>query len=85
MSKPAYKGVVKGRTVMLEELVDLPEGAEVLVTPVEAEKGSPQAILAAMDAPPHCKPEDVDELMRLIEKGKRPVRYGNPLTRRRRP
>ena len=85
MSKPAYKGVVKGRTVVLEKVANLPEGAEVLVTPLEAKKGSPQAILAAMDAPPHVKPSDVDELMRLIEKGKRPIRYGNPLTRKRRP
>lgn len=83
MSKPAYKGVVKGRNIMLEEGVALPEGAKVLVTPLEAEKGSPQALLAAMDAPPHCKPEDVDELMRLINEGKRPVRYDNPLTRKR--
>lgn len=83
MSKPAYKGVVKGRNIMLEEGVDLPEGAKVLVTPLEAEEGSPQALLAAMDAPPHCKPEDVDELMRLINEGKRPVRYDNPLTRKR--
>lgn len=85
LSKPAYKGVVKGRTVVLEKVADLPDGAEVLVTPLEAEKGSPQAILAAMDAPPHVKPGDVDELMRLIEKGKRPIRYGSPLTPKRRP
>ena len=85
MSKPAYKGVVKGRTVVLEKVADLPEGAEVLVTPLEEEKGSPQELLAAIDAPPHVKPGDVDELMRLIEKGKRPIRYGNPLTRKRRP
>lgn len=65
MSKPAYKGVVKGRTVVLEKVADLPDGAEVLVTPLKAENGSPQAILAAMDAPPHVKPGDVDELMRL--------------------
>lgn len=83
MSKPAYKGVVKGRSVMLEEGTDLPDGAKVLVTPLKAENGSPQALLAAMDAPPHVKPEDVDELMRLIKEGKRPVRYDNPLTRRR--
>jgi len=85
LSKPAYKGVVKGRTVVLEKVADLPDGAEVLVTPLKAENGSPQAILAAMDAPPHVKPGDVDELMRLIEKGKRPIRYGSPLTRKRRP
>lgn len=68
---------------MLEEGTDLPDGAKVLVTPLKAENGSPQAVLAAMDAPPHVKPEDVDELMRLIKEGKRPVRYDNPLTRRR--
>lgn len=33
--------------------------------------------------PPHVKPGDVDELVRLIEEGKRPVRYESPLTRRR--
>lgn len=65
-----YKGVVKGRTVVFEEVVDLAQRAEVLVTPMEAEKGSPQAVLAAMDAP-HVKPGDVDEQMRLIAKGKR--------------
>ena len=85
MSKPAYKGVIKDRTVVLETAADLPEGAKVLVTPLEAEKGSPHAILAAMDAPPHVKPGDVDELIRLIETGKRPIRYGDPLTRKRRP
>ena len=85
MSKLAYKGVVKGRTVVLEKVADLPDGAEVLVTPLEAERGSPQAILAAMHAPPHVKPGDVDELMWLIEKGKRPIRYGSPLTPKRRP
>ena len=80
LSKPAYKGVVKGRTVVLEKVADLPDGAEVVVTPLKAKSGSPRAILAAMDAPPHVKPGDVDELMRLIEKGKRPIRYGSPLT-----
>jgi len=83
MSKPAYKGVVKGKTVVLKEVTDLPEGSEVLVTPMEAVKGSPQAVLAAIDAPPHVSPEDVDEMLRLIEKGKRPVRYENPLKRKR--
>ena len=85
MSKPANKGVVKGGTVVLDKVAGLPDGAKVLVTPLEVENGSPQAILAAMDAPPHVKPGDVDELMRLIEKGKRPIRYGNPLTPKRPP
>lgn len=85
MRNAAYKGVVKGRTVVLDEAADLPEGTEVLVTAVEALRGSPQGVLAAMDAPPHVEPEDVDELVRLIEQGKRPVRYESPLTRRRKP
>lgn len=83
MSKPAYKGIVKGRTVVLKDIADLPEGSEVMVTPVEVGKGSPQAVLGAIDAPPHVKPEDVDEMLRLIEKGKRPVGYENPLKRKR--
>ena len=83
LSKPAYKGVVRGGTVVFEGAAELPEGAEVLVTQLEAKKGSPQTLLAAIDTPPHVKPKDVDKLMRLIEKGKRQVRYGNPLTRKR--
>jgi hypothetical protein len=83
MDKTGYKGIVKGGTVVLEEAADLPEGAEVLVTLMAPPKGSPKAVLAAIDAPPHVKPEDVDELMLMIEKGKRPIRYENPLTRKR--
>ena len=83
MSKTSYKGIVKGRTVVLEEAADLEEGIEVWVTPLEMPKGSPQAVLAAIDAPPHIKPADVNELMQLIEEGKRPVRHENPLTRKR--
>jgi len=44
-------------------------------------KGSPQAIVAAARKPPHLRPGDAAELLRLIEEGKRPVRYDNPLTR----
>ena len=78
MNKVAYKGIVKGGSVVLKEAHDLPEGAEVLVARLEVMKGSPHAVLAAMDAPPHLKPEDVDELIQQIEEGKRPVRYENP-------
>ena len=83
MSKPAYKGIVKGGTVVFDRPAELPEGAEVMVTELEAKKGSPQTVLAVVEAPPHVDPKDVDELMRLIEKGKRRVRYENPLTRKR--
>lgn len=76
-------GVVKGKTVVLQEQAELQEGAVVLVTPLNVAKGSPQAVLAAMDAPPHIKPADVAELMRCIKEGKRPVRFNDPLARNR--
>ena len=78
-----FKGIVRGKTIALEGSVSLPEGTEVLVTPLEVAKGSPQAVLAIMDAPPQVKSENVKELVRLIEEGKRPVRFGNPLARKR--
>jgi len=70
MTGTTYRGVVKDKTVILEEGAALPEGTEVLVTPLEAVLGSPQAVLAAMDAPPHLKPEDIEELRRRIEEGR---------------
>ena len=83
MTQPVYKGIVRGKAVILQEPADLPEGTEVIVTPLEATRGSPQAVLAAMDAPPHVQPEDVEELRRLIEEGKRPVRFDSPLAHKR--
>jgi len=83
MSKAVYKGIIKGRTVILRKAGDLPEGAEVLVTPVGPPKGSPRTVLTAIDAPPQVKPEDVEELIRLIDEGKRPIRYDSPLTPKR--
>ena len=85
MGRTGYKGIVKGRTVVLEEAADLEEGVEVWVTPLEMPKGSPQAVLVAMDAPPHIKSGVVDELMQWIEEGKRPVRHESPLTRKQKP
>jgi hypothetical protein len=84
MSDACYRGTVRGGTVILEADVNLPDGTGVLVTPVEMPRGSSQAILAAAKAPPHLKHEDVEEFLKLIEGGKRPVRYDNPLTRGRR-
>lgn len=40
-------------------------------------RGSVQALLRAMDQPPHLSEEDVAELERAIESGKLPVRDGN--------
>ncbi|MBI3462131.1 MAG: hypothetical protein HY000_03590 [Planctomycetes bacterium] len=82
MLNTAYKGIVKGSTVILEAGAALDEGTEVLVTPLTASPGSPQALLAAMTAEPHLKPEDVDELEQLIEEGKRPVSFTSAFRRK---
>lgn len=74
---------MKGTIVVLKEPTGLPEGTAVLVTPLDTAQGSPQAVLAAMDASPHVKPEDVEALIRRIEEGKRPVRFTSPLARTR--
>lgn len=84
MSTITYRGIVKGNTIILEKEPELPDGTEVLVTPLEMVKGSPQAILAALKASPPVRHEDIEELLRLIDEGKRPVRYDNPLTRHKR-
>jgi len=78
MQDTPYTGVVKGRQITLDKKARLPEGTRVLVTPMENIKGSPQAILAALKASPPVSHEDVQELLRLIDDGKRPVRYENP-------
>lgn len=83
MIQSAWKGIVKGKKIVLSEEVKLPDGAEVLVTPLEEVKGTPQAVLAAMNAFPHLQPQDVEELRCMIAEGKRPVRFTNPLMRRR--
>ncbi|MBM4041650.1 MAG: hypothetical protein FJ290_24390 [Planctomycetes bacterium] len=82
MAQAIYNGIVRGRTVVLADDVDLPDGTGVVVTPVEPVKGSREAVLAAVNAPPHLKPGDVAELLRLIEEGKRPVRFGDPFAQR---
>ena len=77
----SYKGIVKGSTVILEEQAKLPDGTEVLVTPLEMVKGSPQAVLAALETSPRVTHEEAAELRRLIAEGKRPVRYHTPFIR----
>lgn len=84
MADAVYRGTVQGGTVVLAEGVDLPDGTDVVVMPADAPKGSPAAVLAAMAAPPHLEEGDTAELMRLIDEGKRPVDYSNPLDRDRR-
>jgi hypothetical protein len=38
-------------------------------------RGSPAAVLRAMHSTPHIPKEDLDELERMIEEGKRAIRY----------
>ncbi len=75
-----YKGIVKGKTIELEEPLPYEEGQAVSVS-VEplingAESGSPDAIINAMLQPPHLRPEDVYELERVIEESRLPVHEG---------
>jgi hypothetical protein len=87
-----YKGVVKGNVVELEKGVQLPEGitVEIIVKEQDTEplapsgypKGSPQAILTALETPPHCIQEDVDALMEAVKEGKQPVGFEGVFNRK---
>jgi hypothetical protein len=81
MSVVSYKGVVRGKTVVLGDEADLPEGTGVLVTPLPPPKGSPQAILEALKAFCPVSHEAAEELRRLIREGKRPARFDDPFSR----
>lgn len=72
MSTAAYRGVVKGGMVFLENGSNLHEGTEVLVTPIASARGSPAAVLAAVEMAPRVPPEWVDEMEQLIAEGRRP-------------
>jgi len=74
MEQPIYRGVVKGETVILRESrVPLPDGTEVLVTPLALQAGTAVALIAAMDAEPHPTAQDVAELEKAIAAGRRPL------------
>jgi hypothetical protein len=79
MSLSECHGVVRGRSVILDKGAKLRNGTRVVVVPMNAERGSPAAILTALTEAPAVAPEDVDELERLIEAVKRPLIKGNPL------
>jgi hypothetical protein len=80
MSVATYHGVVRGRTVLLDDAAPLVDGTEVFVTPVEARRGSAAALLAAINAEPHVSSEDVDEFERAIAQGRRPLSRIAPFT-----
>jgi len=81
MSVVCHKGVVRGKTVLLGDEADLPEGTGVLVTPLPPTKGSPQAILGAIETSRPVSHEAAEELRRLIREGKRPARFDDPFSR----
>lgn len=74
-----YKGVARGKTIELDEVLPFPEGEPVSVSvqPLKSElrPGSAQAIRQAMHEPPHLSEEDVAALERAIEESKLPVNF----------
>lgn len=75
-----YKGIIKGKTIELEEALPYPEGQAVSVSvqPLaeQARAGTPLAVRQAMHEPPHLPAEDVDELERVIRRGQIQVTQG---------
>lgn len=73
-----YRGIVKGKTIQLEEPLPYSEGqlVSVSIEPLrpEVQPGSPVAVLKVMRDLPHLNPKDVDELEKAIEQGRLPVR-----------
>jgi hypothetical protein len=67
MAQATYRGTVRAGAVILEGDADLPDGTGVVVTPVEPVKGSREALLAAINAPPHLKPGDVDKFAAHVD------------------
>lgn len=78
-SKRTYKGVVRKGAVVLGADFDLPEGTPVEVSPEGTQRGTARAILSAAKAPPHVEVTAVEELLRKIEEGRRPVRFDSTL------
>src|SRR4029077_3468692 len=72
MAQTTYRGVMRGGVVLLDPGTPLTDGTEVLVTPVTASRGSPAAILAALEKLPKVPAQWVDELEALIAEGRRP-------------
>lgn len=77
-----YRGVVKGKTIELEHALPFPEGQAIQVT-VEAERdtprpGSAEAVRKFLRESTPVDRQDVEEMERLIEEGKLPVKSGGP-------
>jgi hypothetical protein len=79
-SSTTYRGFVRGKTIELDETLPFSEGQAVSVAvqpiPVGSSPGSPETILHGMCQPPHLRSQDVDELERMIEGARLPIRDG---------
>ena len=79
----SYKGVARGRVIHLQGGVSLPKGTSVTILVDEPPKGSPAAVLEALRRMPRVRPGLVDEMDRMIEEGKLPVRAEGIFDKRR--
>jgi len=74
----AYKGIIKGNTIELEDTLALPEGTRVEVeVKKHTKRGNPQAILNYLKMSKGCKLEDITALQKEIDQGKKKVRIDN--------
>jgi len=66
------KGIVRGKTIKLEEALPYPDGQSVMIDiyTEQALSGSPNMLRKAMHEPPHLLWTDVDSLEREIEDAK---------------
>lgn len=75
-----YRGLAKGKTIELEQVLPFPDGQSVLVSVEPWDEsfplGSPQAILRAMREVPHLCGNEVDQLEAAIERARLPVQAG---------
>jgi hypothetical protein len=80
----SFRGVMKDETlVVLDRPAPLPVGTPVEVRALSLEAGSPEALLAAMEAAPHISAEDVAELEKAIAEGDRPPSRIDPFAEHR--
>lgn len=72
------KGIIRGKTIELEESLPFLEGQAVRVSVEPAQDESPpgvaSSILQAMRAPPHLNVGDIDVFERALAEGRLPVR-----------
>ncbi len=74
-------GTIKGGAIQPNQPLPFADGQEVSISvePIGQDRpprGSPAAVLAALNSLPPIDPEIIDEFERAIEEGKHPVRPG---------